>query len=99
MAFTSHIFFFLFAPLFKQYNRREVITAPKGSRKSAAKEVELQAEDEQSFLNRQLYQLQAGRADAVRMSPGGQKTSERRMAGSPGMQSNISVSSSKKPDG
>ena len=72
---------------------------PKGSRKSATKEVELQAEDEQSFLTKQLNQLQAGRTDAVKMSPGVQKTSERRLAGSSGMQSNISVVSSKKPDG
>ncbi|EEB13641.1 Cytoplasmic dynein 1 light intermediate chain, putative [Pediculus humanus corporis] len=77
----------------------EVITVPKGSRKSATKEVELQAEDEQSFLTKQLNQLQAGRTDAVKMSPGVQKTSERRLAGSSGMQSNISVVSSKKPDG
>lgn len=65
----------------------------------ATKETEVQAEDEQSFLARQLNQLQAGKTDAVRVSPSVQKASERRMAGSPGGQGNISMSSSKKPDG
>ncbi|KAK6623756.1 hypothetical protein RUM43_009609 [Polyplax serrata] len=75
----------------------DVITAPKGTRKSTTKEVEQQAEDEQSFLNRQLQLLQAGKTEGVRMSPAAQKSSERRMAGSPGMQGNISAS--KKPEG
>lgn len=62
--------------------------------------MELQAEDEQSFLSRQLNQLQAGRPDAMRVSPGVQKTPDRRVAGSPGIQANLStLSATKKPDG
>lgn len=77
------------------FSYREVICAPQGTRKSAAREMELQAEDEQSFLSRQLNQLQAGRPDVARISPGVQKTPDRRVTGSPGSQ----VSSAKKPDG
>lgn len=85
------IYFFFF---------REIISAPQGTRKSAAREMELQAEDEQSFLSRQLNQLQAGRPDAMRVSPGVQKTPDRRVAGSPGIQANLStLSATKKPDG
>ncbi|KAL0273937.1 UNVERIFIED_CONTAM: hypothetical protein PYX00_006495 [Menopon gallinae] len=78
---------------------KDVITAPQGTRKSAAWEMEFQAEDEQAFLSRQLNQLQAGRQDSTRIaSPGVQKAPDRRISGSPGMQSNMSLSS-KKPDG
>lgn len=79
---------------------REVISAPQGTRKSTAREMELQAEDEQSFLSRQLNQLQAGRPDSMRVATGVQKTPDRRVTGSPGIQANLSsLSASKKPDG
>lgn len=70
---------------------REVINAPQGIQKSAQRELEVHAEDEQSFLSRLLSQLQAGRTEGV------QKTGERRSVGPPG--SPGVLPSAKKMDG
>ncbi|XP_050689112.1 cytoplasmic dynein 1 light intermediate chain 2-like isoform X3 [Eriocheir sinensis] len=69
----------------------DVIVRPPVVRKAVAREVEVQAEDEQAFLARHLSQLQAGGSGAphppqgrqespLRQSPAVQKTSDRRVS-------------------
>ncbi|KAK8731451.1 hypothetical protein OTU49_007612 [Cherax quadricarinatus] len=69
----------------------DVVVKPPVVRKAVAREVEVQAEDEQAFLARHLAQLQAGSTGApntpqgrqespLRQSPAVQKTSERRVS-------------------
>ncbi|XP_042224102.1 cytoplasmic dynein 1 light intermediate chain 2-like isoform X2 [Homarus americanus] len=69
----------------------DVVVKPPVIRKAVAREIEVQAEDEQAFLARHLSQLQAGGTGApntpqgrqespLRQSPAVQKTSERRVS-------------------
>ncbi|XP_063239700.1 cytoplasmic dynein 1 light intermediate chain 2 [Bacillus rossius redtenbacheri] len=80
----------------------DVIVQPV-TRKPVARETEVQAEDEQAFLGRQLQLLQQGppsgaRQDSPMRSPAGvQKTPDRRATGSPGVQGQLG--SPKKIDG
>ncbi|KAJ8866124.1 hypothetical protein PR048_033648 [Dryococelus australis] len=74
---------------------RDVIVQP-ATRKPVTRETEVQAEDEQAFLMRQIQILQQGpptnvRQDSPMRSPAGvQKTADRRATGSPGVQGQLS---------
>lgn len=80
---------------------RDIITQP-GTRKTIAREVEVQAEDEQAFLTRQQQSLQAGvpagvRQESTMRPPTVPKAGDRRSVGTPSVQAQLG--SPKKIDG
>ncbi|KAK7573861.1 hypothetical protein V9T40_011052 [Parthenolecanium corni] len=82
---------------------RNIISPPVTARKNVVREVEITAEDEQTFLQRQYELLQGAnntgglpKLDISRSSPGVQKTGDRRLSNSPSIQTQLS--SAKKID-